>query len=81
MASLVAQKAANEPFFHQGNLAIFFFFVRHTHWVGLTDGGMVAGFATMEILYHIRVVSKTKGQRVNSSYCNMFSTVEPHPCD
>ena len=44
-------------------------------------GKMVPGFATMEILCEAAGKEKKKGQRVHSSYCNMFSPVEPHPCD
>lgn len=68
-------------FSNKVNLDFFIFFFCHKLWACLTDGEMVAGASTMEILHCIRVASKEKGQRVNSSSCNMFSTDEPHPCD
>lgn len=74
-------KDCRKVIFHEGNLVeFFFFFAISMGWDSLM-GKMVPGFATMEILCESSRQRKEKGQRVHSSYCNMFSPVEPHPCD
>ena len=77
---IISTKDCRKVIFHEGNLADFFFFAISMGWDSLM-GKMVPGFATMEILCEAAGKEKKKGQRVHSSYCNMFSPVEPHPCD
>lgn len=76
-------KGCQTAIFHQDNLAFFFFFLLPQHWQVLLMGKTKNGSWLCNNGNFIleQPAQKEKGQRVHSSCSNMFSPVEPHPCD